>query len=141
MPKRQKLTYSQLETGHEFPVSNFQLDRSIVTSYLRATEDDSNLYLDDALVPPMAIAAYAMEALSENIYLPPGTIHVSQELEFLDVVAVDDSLISYATVSRKQSRGKLNLLAIDLNVFNQRQKAVLSAKTSFVLPDNAGEKG
>ena len=112
-----------------------------MASYLEATEDGSNLYLDDALVPPVAVAAYAMAALVEDVHLPPGTIHVSQELEFLDIVAVNDSLISYATVSRKQSRGKIHLLAIDLNVFNQKQKAVLSAKTSFVLPDNDSEEG
>jgi len=135
MPKEQKVEYSQLEAGYEFPPSRYTLDYSIVATYLRAVEDSSSLYQDTELVPPMAIAAYAIAALSGNISLPSGTIHVSQELEFITTVSINDTLISYAKVSRQQSRGKFHLLSIDFNVFNQRQKAVLAGKTSFVLPE------
>jgi len=134
MPKEQKVEYSQLEAGYEFPPSSYKLDSSMVAMYLKAVEDTSSLYQDTELVPPMAVAAYAMAALSESISLPSGTIHVSQELEFIDTVSIKDTITSYAKVSRKQSRGKFHLLTIELNVFNQRQKAVLAGKTSFILP-------
>jgi len=134
MPKEQKVEYSQLEVGYEFPPSRYTLDYPSVAAYLRAVEDSSSLYQGTELVPPLAIAAYAMAALSESILLPSGTIHASQELEFIDTVSMKDTLISYAKVSRKQSRGKFHLLTIDLNVFNQRQKTVLAGKTSFILP-------
>jgi len=134
MPKEQKVEYSQLEAGYEFPPSSYKLDSSMVAMYLKAVEDTSSLYQDTELVPPMAVAAYAMAALSESISLPSGTIHVSQELEFIDTVSIKDTITSYAKVSRKQSRGKFYLLTVDLNVFNQRQKAVLAGKTSFILP-------
>jgi len=134
MPKEQKVEYSQLEAGYEFPPSSYKLDSSMVAMYLKAVEDTSSLYQDTELVPPMAVAAYAMAALSESISLPSGTIHVSQELEFIDTVSIKDTITSYAKVSRKQSRGKFHLLIVELNVFNQRQKAVLAGKTSFILP-------
>jgi len=134
MPKEQKVEYKQLEAGYEFPPSSYKLDSSMVAMYLKAVEDTSSLYQDTELVPPMAVAAYAMAALSESISLPSGTIHVSQELEFIDTVSIKDTITSYAKVSRKQSRGKFYLLTVDLNVFNQRQKAVLAGKTSFILP-------
>jgi hypothetical protein len=135
MPEGQKIEYSQLETGYQFPASSYQLDSSIVMAYLKAVEDASSLYQDTELVPPMAIAAYAMVALSENMYLPPGTIHVSQEFEFIGTVSTNDILVSNARVSRKQSRGKLHLLTVDLNVSDQRQKTVLVGKSSFILPE------
>ena len=134
MPKEQKVEYKQLEAGYEFPPCSYKLDSSMVAMYLKAVEDTSSLYQDTELVPPMAVAAYAMAALSESISLPSGTIHVSQELEFIDTVSIKDTITSYAKVSRKQSRGKFHLLTIELNVFNQRQKAVLAGKTSFILP-------
>ena len=134
MPKEQKVEYSQLEAGYEFPPSSYKLDSSMVAMYLKAVEDTSSLYQDTELVPPMAVAAYAMAALSESISLPSGTIHVSQELEFIDTVSIKDTITSYAKVSRKQSRSKFHLLTVELNVFNQRQKAVLAGKTSFILP-------
>ena len=134
MPKEQKVGYCQLEAGYEFPPSSYKLDSSIVATYLKAVEETSSLYQDTELVPPMAVAAYAMAALSEGISLPPGTIHVSQEFEFLDTVSTKDTVTSYAKVSRRQDRGKFHLLTVFLNVFNQNQKKVLAGKTSFILP-------
>lgn len=134
MSREQKTEYSQLEVGYNFPPSSYKLDHSIVSTYLKAVEDASSLYQDTNLVPPMAVAAYTMKALSEGISLPLGTIHVSQELEFIATVSISDSLTSYARVTRQQTRGKLHLLTIKLNVFNQNQKAVLAGETSFILP-------
>ena len=141
MPKQQRIEYSQLEPGFEFPVSSHKLDSSTVAIYLEAVGETSSLYQDTDLVPSMAIAAYAMAALSESICLPPGTIHVSQELVFIGTVGIKDTITSYAKVNRKQSRGKFHLLTIDLNVFNQNRKAVLTGKTSFILPENEENKG
>lgn len=137
MPRRQLIDYSRLEVGYELPASSYHLDHAAVATYLGAVGDGTNLYSGNDLVPPMAVAAYAIAALSENVL--PGTIHVSQELEFQGVVTVNDTLTCYAKVSRKQSRGKLRLLFIDLNVFNQRNKTVLTGKTSFILPEQDGE--
>ena len=130
----QKIEYSQLETGYQLPPSTYKLDDSIVSTYLKAVDDTSYPYQDTNLVPPMAIAASAMAALSRCIYLPPGAIHVSQELGFTDMVNIGESLTSYARVSRKWSRGKFHLLDVELNVCNQNQKTVLTGKTGFILP-------
>ena len=134
MLKRRRVEYSQLAPGFELPPSSYKLDFAMVATYLKAIEETSDLYQGTTLVPPMAIAAYAMTALSERISIPPGTIHVSQEIEFIDTVSVGDTIICHAKVSRKQDRGRLHLLAIDLNVFKQNQKVVLAGTTSFVLP-------
>jgi len=135
MAKQPKLEYHQMEVGYEFPPASYKLDASMVSTYLKAVEETSRLYQDTELVPPMAIAAYAMAALSQGISLPPGTIHVNQELEFLDTVSVRDTITCQAKVSRKQNRGRLHLMTIDLDVFNQNQKKVLAGKVGFVLPE------
>ena len=116
MPDKQQIEYSQLEAGYEFSPSRYKLHASTVSTYLKAVEDTSRLYRDTKLVPPLAIAAHAMAALSKGICLPPGAIHVSQEIEFIDTVSVDESLTSCARVSRKQSRGKFQLLVIDFKM-------------------------
>ena len=135
MSEKQKIEYSQLEAGFEFSPSSYRLDSTMIANYLKAVDETSELYQDTSLVPPMAIAAHAMAALSEGICLPPGTIHVSQEFEFLDTASIDDTFTSYARVGKKQSRGKFNLLVVDLNVTDQALKAVLTGKTSFILPE------
>ena len=135
MPERQKVEFDQLEAGYEFPPSCYKLDALTVSTYLKAVEEASGLYQDTELVPPMAIAAHAMAALSECISMPPGAIHVSQELAFKGMVNVNDSLTSHARVNRKQSRGKFHLLVVDLNVSDENQKIVLTGQISFILPE------
>lgn len=136
MTKQQKLEYYRIEVGYEFPPTSYKLDSSMVSTYLEAVEETSRLFQGAELVPPMAIAAYAMAALSEGISLPPGAIHITQEIEFMDAVRVRDTITCHAKVSRKQNRGKLHLMTIGLNVFNQNQKAVLAGKVGFVLPEH-----
>lgn len=130
------LTYSQLEAGYEFPPGNYKLDAARVVLFLKAVEDSSRLYRNTGTVPPMAIAALAMTKLSETVSLPPGAVHVSQELNFVAAVSVGDSLTSYARLSRTQKRGKLHLLTVDFDVRNKDQKTVLTGRTSFIMPQS-----
>lgn len=134
MPKQQKVEYHQLQPGYEFPAASYELDSSVVATYLKAVDETSQLYHNTELVPPTAIAAYALATLSESISLPPGSIHVYQELEFIDSVRVRDTITCHAKVGQKRDRGRLHLLTIELDVFNQSQKKVLAGKTGFVLP-------
>lgn len=134
MPEQGKIEYQDLKAGQEFPPAAFQVDSTTVADYLKAVEEDNAIYQNTGLVPPMAVAALALKSLISAISMPPGTIHVSQEFEFIDTVNTQDTLTSRAGVSRIQERGKLHLISIDINVSNQEQKPVLAGKTSFILP-------
>ncbi len=132
---KDKIEYKQLETGFEFAPVGFKLDATMVSDYIRAVEETSPLYQATGLVPPLAVAALAMAGLMPTIALPPGTIHVSQELELKDTVGTTDDLTSYTRVGKKQDRGKLHLLTIAFNVLNQRQQTVLSGRAVLMLPE------
>lgn len=136
---QRNMKYEKLTTSYEFPVTSFCLDRKMVKAYLDATEDNNRLYAEQQIIPPMAIAALSMAAMSTGLVLPPGTIHVSQELEFLDTVNINEILTSHARVNRKMERGKFNMLTIGINVLNQRKTTVLAGETSFILPAVAME--
>ena len=133
MPEQQKTDYQQLETGYQFRPVTYQLDKTMAASYLEAVGETSRLF-QTGLVPPMAVAAYAMAALSSSIQLPPGTIHVSQELDFIAMVNVGDAITCRAGVLRKHDRGGLHLMTVSIEVLNQDKQKVLAGKTSFVLP-------
>ncbi len=135
MSQQPKVEYSQLEKGYEFPLVSYALDPKMVSTYLKAVEETDSIYQGTGLVPPTAVAACAMAALSESLSFPPGSIHVSQEFEFKDVISIGDTVFCKAKVSRKQTRGKLNLLSVSLEVRDQEQKLVLSGETGFVLPE------
>jgi acyl dehydratase len=128
------IEYHKLFVGFEFPAQSYRLDAALVTDYLQATGDDDALYQSEPLVPPMAVTAFAMNSLSSAIVMPPGTIHVSQELDFLKTVRIGDTITCYSTVSRKVDRGGLRLMNTDINVVNQNAEKVLSGRVGFVLP-------
>ncbi|MFC1988831.1 MaoC family dehydratase N-terminal domain-containing protein [Chloroflexota bacterium] len=134
MNDEKNINYSQIEAGYEFPPGDYTLDTATISTFLKAVENASPLYQDTGLVPPMAVAASAMAMLARTISMPPGSIHVSQKLEFIDTVSVDDNLTSYATISRTQRRSKLHLLTVDFNVRNQHRQTVLIGIISFILP-------
>lgn len=131
---QQKTDYGELITGYEFTPVGFRPDGEMVTAYLSAIEGDKRIYEEDKLVPPMAIAALAMAAMAAGMSLPPGTIHVSQEFQFLSTVSINEALTSYARVNRKIERGKFHMLTVGINVLNQKQITVMTGETSFILP-------
>lgn len=130
----QKLEYGQLEVGQEFPAVSFSLDSDSVTSYLKATGETDSLYEGTGIVPPMAVAAWALISLLEHVVLPEGTIHLSQELQCLSMATEGDTLNCRARVSRKQERGRLRLLDIEFDVVDKEGTPLISGKSSFNFP-------
>jgi acyl dehydratase len=135
MAEQAKTEYYQLFVGFEFPPQSYKLDSSTVSLYLEAVKESSELYWQESLVPPMAVTAFAMASLSESLTMPSGTIHVSQELDFLKLVKVGDTITCYSKVSRKLDRGGLRLMNTDITVLNQNQEKVLTGRVGFVLPE------
>jgi hypothetical protein len=131
--------YYQLFAGFEFPPQSYKLDSSTVSLYLEAVKEPSDLYRSGGLVPPMAVTALAMSALAQAVVMPAGTIHVSQELDFLKLVEIGDTITCYSKVSRKLERGGLRLMNTDITVLNQNQEKVLTGRVGFVLPEPGKE--
>jgi acyl dehydratase len=134
MPEPTKVEYHQLFAGFEFPPQNYALDNPTVSAYMEATKETNDIYRNEGLVPPMAVTALAMASLGAAISMPPGTIHVSQELEFLKLVKVGDTITCFSKISRKQDRGSLHLMNTDITVLNQNQEKILTGKVGFILP-------
>ncbi len=137
MTDQTKVEYYQLFAGFEFPAQSYTLDYQTVSLYLEATGDNHELFRKEGLVPPMAVTAFAMASLAGAVSMPPGTIHVSQELDFLRVVKIGDTITCRSVVSRKVDRGGLRLMNTDITVTNQNQEQVLTGKVGFVLPEPA----
>ena len=137
MAEQPKISYYQLEVGHEFQPKSYTLDGAAVESYLTATHETGDLFLKEGLVPPMAVTAFAMSAQSEGVDFPWGTVHVSQELEFLREARAGDTITCRSKVSRKNYRGGLFIMSTDIEVLNQDQEVILTGKVGFVLPDPA----
>ena len=121
----------QLVTGYEFPPSSFDLEPVAVAKYLEAVGRRSSE--TPQVVPPMAMAAYTMAAVAQAMALPDGTIHASQELEFLKVVSVGATIECRGRIVQNIKRGGLNLLALELEALDENQERVLSGRATLVV--------
>ncbi|MFO8101819.1 MAG: MaoC family dehydratase [Dehalococcoidia bacterium] len=132
MADSKRVAFSLLETGHEFPAASYVLDPQLIESYLKATGETNPLFEEEKLVPPTAVAAYALAALAEGMEVPPGTIHTSQEVESVGPVYVNDTITSCARVSSRKSRRDMEIMTVDIDVTNQKGELVLKGKTTFL---------
>lgn len=131
---QQKIDYGKLTGGYEFAPSCFSIGVEKTNKYLDAVDGSKSIYEKNNTVPPMSIAALAMTAMAEGLSMPPGAIHVSQDIRFLNPVRINEHLTSYARVNRVVKRGKLHMLSIGINVVNDKNISVLAGETSFILP-------
>lgn len=122
-----------LEVGFEFPPVSYELTSSNIAEYEEAVETSSPI---ENFIPPLAIAAYAMKAISQTVPLPPGSVHTSQELEFFKPVAVGENISCQARIIQKISRANLNMVMIEINTVDQNNEKILSGKTTLTLSNS-----
>ena len=123
------LSFSDLETGFEFPSAEFAPDKKTVEKYLSAVEGPEH-----DCIPPLAVSALALISLTESISLPPGSIHASQEFNFLKPVPIGTKLSCKTIVARKTARSSMNMLVLEMNVFDTDGEKEQSGKTKIILP-------
>ena len=70
----------------------------------------------------------------ENAPFPSGTIHVSQEFDFIDTASKKDVLTCHARIITKRERGRLRMMTIGLNVYKHDEQPVLKGDMGLVLP-------
>jgi len=127
-------TYEELVPGYEFPPARYELPSSLISEYLKAVDNPSELKIFEEFVPPLAVGACALAAMSESLSLPPGSIHASQEFEFFQLVPVGATIHCHAKVARKLSRGKMRMLVLEIDVFDESKEKVQSGKATVMLP-------
>ena len=124
------LSFDQLAGGYEFPLAICELNAAVISKYVEAVDGQS----EPEFVPPLAIAAQVMTAMSKSFMPPPGSIHASQELEFFKVVPIGTTINCHSRVAQRINRGKLHLLTIEMDALDQDNEKVLSGKATLVLP-------
>jgi hypothetical protein len=128
------LSFKQLPVGFEFPPTSYELTETAIVKYLEAVGEETD-FLTSGIVPPLAIAACALTALSQSFTVPPGSIHASQELEFLKMVPIGASVSCGGKIAQKLERGSLNLVILEINVLNKAGEKVLTGKATIAAPN------
>src|SRR3990170_7520595 len=109
-----------LPRGHRFSAVSFRLSAADVRRYLEAVEDSSPAYFDSegrlAWTPPLAAAALTLRSILEQASLPPGSLHVAQEVEFRRPIPVDSELTASAAVAQRSEMRGMAVAVIEFDV-------------------------
>ena len=128
------LSFKQLPVGFEFPPTSYELTETLIAKYLEAVDEETD-FLAAGTVPPLSIAACAMTALSQSFTVPPGSIHASQELEFLKPVPIGARVSCGGRIAQKLERGRLNLIVLEISVLDEDGEKVLAGKATIAAPN------
>ena len=123
----------QLEAGQELTIGPWTMDVATVEAYFSAVGDDTSSYREARGVPPMAVAGRTLGALVESLSMPPGSVHVGQELEFLHAVKMGQELACSVRLARESKRGGWRILVLEFSV-DAEGEVVLRGKTTVMLP-------
>ena len=125
------ISYEELASGYKFAPATYELNASFVSKYLKAVDGSG-----DGFVPPLAITACAIAAMTKTIPLPAGTIaiHASQELEFLKQVPIGSTIDCHIGVAQKIVRGKMSMLVLELEILDKDKEKVQSGRATIALP-------
>lgn len=127
-----------LEKGHRFAATSFVLEDEVVASYLEAVEDQALPRLAQAegkaWAPPMAVAALALRSLMEEMALPAGSIHASQEFEFMRAVETGEPITCRAWLGHRSQRAGWWVLAVEMEGTDGSERPVLAGRSTVMVP-------
>jgi len=81
-----------VSAGSELDLGVWTVTEDKVRQYLNAVGDEQPAYFDLAMAPPLALSAWSLGALLDQLALPPGAIHSLQELETFRGVKFDEEI-------------------------------------------------
>lgn len=123
------LIYDKLYVGRRLKSFTYQVDQEKVKDYVNAIGEDWGYYKENQIAPPTMAAIYTLLANRTEGPLPPGSIHVGQEFEFLKPAGFGDILVTTATVSEKYLHKDRKYAALTAETLNQKNEIIVRAKT------------
>ncbi len=124
---------TDLPAGHVFDPVRFAIDAAAVRAYCAAAGDALSLYEDEGVAPPLAAAALCLGALLREVGLPPGTLHISEALEFAAPVPLGAEVECLTTLAQRSRRSGFIVTVLDSRLMVGGASA-LTARATVISP-------
>jgi len=118
------------------------IEKEALEHYARVM--DSNIRLSKnsaAIVPPAAIASITIGELLSSIYLPPGSIHMSEEIKSRSELEVGKKINVEVVLKNKSVREGYMLASLVFNVKSETStNNIIEAKTVLMIPQDSADE-
>ena len=129
-----------VSAGSELDLGVWTVTEDKVRQYLNAVGDEQPAYFDLAMAPPLALSAWSLGALLDQLALPPGAIHSLQGLETYRGVRFGEEIRASAYVTSPRQRGNLKFLSAGYTLTDGAGEQVQSGKSTVLVVDSAEEE-
>ena len=102
--------------------------------YLDAVGDLLPHYMEQGIVPPLAISALALGNLLKELALPGGALHSTQEINTIRAVRLGEELVGRAGLERPRQRGNLRFITASYWVQDAAGNEVQRGKSTVLAP-------
>jgi len=126
-----KPEFHALRRGHAVPVFMFSVSTEEVRAYLDATGASADVWVH--YVPPLALGALTLAGLMDEIPLPAGAVHVSQELESMRAVKHGESIEARLTIAQQSVRQGTNVVVFAIEL-RTASGIALQGRTTVMAP-------
>jgi len=128
-----------VSAGAELNLGVWTVTEDKVRRYLNAVGDEHPDYFDLSMAPPLALSAWSLGALLEQLALPPGAIHSLQELETVRGVRFDEKIHASAQVTAPRQRGNMKFLSVGYTLTDSSGQQVQCGKSTVLVVDSGKE--
>lgn len=134
------IDYSLLSTGETISKRTYLIDLESVTKYRNAVQDNvpsenqGESSTANNFAPPMSIAALSLKGVVNDLKIPGGTLHTSQEINFLSKVPIGETLDCTATLNSNSVRAEWRFMVVSLVVYDSKRNTVMTGKSTIVIP-------
>jgi hypothetical protein len=130
-----RLLLSDLPKGHELAAARIDLTNQRIAAYLGAIGDSNAVYGERGSAPPLAVAALALGALLEQIELPAGSLHTSQEVEARAGVPLGATLTLRGRIAQRSERAGMVISVLEFEVAPEgAAEAAVTGRTTLMRP-------
>lgn len=127
---------TNLTPGHVLVNCELNFSTEDVRNYIKAVGDTSPVYKNNDILPPMAVAAFALTTAMEAVDLPAGAVHFGQELEFSKPANLTTSFRCNVTITENSVRGDNRFMGLQFAVTSEGDAFVIG-RTNLILPAKA----
>ena len=129
------LDFFEIELGDVLSEFSVRVSVDDIRAYLAATGESEapSAQLWAETVPPLALGAFVLAALMEQLPPPPGTLHAGQEFDFHRPVAPGEELMARITVDQRTERRGSLLTALSIGL-RAGAEAVAEGRLTLVNP-------
>lgn len=124
--------------GYEFAPIRFQLHQSEVGLYLRSVWESNPIFSQHGVVPPTALAAYALRGILREINLPSGAIHTAQDTSVLRPITSDEAITFHARLTQNSVRSGWRIVSVDFSGLDEGENLVIRGRSTVVIPEESG---